>query len=272
MLGRARSAPLITRDRCAGLRSTCCANLRSARPRSDRSRGNSSLNGRFVVRGNTRGVSAPGWTARTDQGMMSNQAMPFKASMTNQDPRLVAKHSRQCALGRPWTPFEHAVAGCTCADGPLYYAVVHDGERSHKEVVGRDRTVAEIAVGRVAHAVANHCLQQRPELGFSEWADQWIMSLERKSSTVGSYRSTVAHATRTRLVRAACVDSVRKTSLVSTASCESGAARPQRARVLPRPRRMPAGSCLVPLCRHKPRSGRFLVQPTSARAERSCVL
>ena len=31
---------------------------------------------------------------------------------------------------------------------------------------------------------------------FSEWADRWLDSLERKPSTVGSYRSTISHAKR----------------------------------------------------------------------------
>jgi hypothetical protein len=34
----------------------------------------------------------------------------------------------------------------------------------------------------------------QPEIQFSEWTDRWLDSLERKPSTVGSYRSTIAHA------------------------------------------------------------------------------
>ena len=37
----------------------------------------------------------------------------------------------------------------------------------------------------------------RPTIGFVEWADRWLDSLERKPSTVGSYRSTIAHAKET---------------------------------------------------------------------------
>jgi integrase len=33
-----------------------------------------------------------------------------------------------------------------------------------------------------------------PDVGFSEWADRWFHSLERKPSTVASYRSTIVHA------------------------------------------------------------------------------
>src|SRR5262249_14144768 len=33
-----------------------------------------------------------------------------------------------------------------------------------------------------------------PEIGFADWGTRWLASLERKPSTVGSYRSTIAHA------------------------------------------------------------------------------
>ena len=36
----------------------------------------------------------------------------------------------------------------------------------------------------------------QPNSLFSEWADRWLDSLERKPSTVSSYRSTIAHAKR----------------------------------------------------------------------------
>jgi integrase len=109
-------------------------------------------------------------------------------------PSLQANHSRACALGRAWTPFDHARDGCTCPDGPLYYVVVREGEHAHKEVVGRDRQQAEIALHRLAAAVADGHYRPRPSIGFIEWADRWLASLERKPSTVHSYRSTIAHA------------------------------------------------------------------------------
>jgi integrase len=68
------------------------------------------------------------------------------------------------------------------------------GEHAHKEAVGRDRQQAEIALHRVAAAVEDGSYRPRPTIGFVEWADRWLGSLERKPSTVGSYRSTIAHA------------------------------------------------------------------------------
>ena len=107
---------------------------------------------------------------------------------------LHAKHSRRCAVRRAWTRFDEALTGCTCPDGPFYYVVVREGEHAHKEAVGRDRQQAEISLRNLADAVDDGRFRPRPTIGFSEWADRWLESLERKPSTVGSYRSTIAHA------------------------------------------------------------------------------
>jgi integrase len=112
-------------------------------------------------------------------------------------PSLHAKHSRHCALGHAWTTFDQALRDCSCPDGPFYYVVVREGQASHKEPVGRDRDQAEIALHRIATAVADGDYRARPTIGFGEWADRWLASLERKPSTVGSYRSTIAHAKKT---------------------------------------------------------------------------
>jgi integrase len=72
--------------------------------------------------------------------------------------------------------------------------VVREGEHAHKEVVGRDRQQAELALHRLAEAIAGGRFRPRPSIGFSDWADRWLASLERKQSTVHSYRSTIVHA------------------------------------------------------------------------------
>jgi integrase len=107
---------------------------------------------------------------------------------------LQARHSRLCALGGAWTRFEETVTGCTCPDGPAYYVVVREGAQAHKEAVGRDPKEAELALQRVASAIDEGEFRPRPEIGFTEWSMRWLASLERKPSTVGSYRSTIAHA------------------------------------------------------------------------------
>ena len=143
---------------------------------------------------------------------------------------LQAKHSSLCALRRSWTLFDQAVAGRYLLNGPLYYVVVRDAAKTHREAVGRDRRGAELAVDRVASAVEDDSYRSRRDLGFSEWADQWIASIERKLLTVGSYRSTVAHAKETfggRRVRRLGPEDV---GTIQPACSASGAARPRHAR------------------------------------------
>lgn len=81
--------------------------------------------------------------------------------------------------------------------GPFYYVVVRQGDASHEEPVGRDRRQAEIELRRLAAAIEDGEYRPRPTIGFGEWADRWLASLERKPSTIGSYRSTIAHAKET---------------------------------------------------------------------------
>jgi integrase len=66
--------------------------------------------------------------------------------------------------------------------------------QAHKEAVGRDREQAEFALERVAAAVEDGEFRPRPEIGFAEWGSRWLASLERKPTTVNSYRSTIVHA------------------------------------------------------------------------------
>jgi len=76
----------------------------------------------------------------------------------------------------------------------VYYVVVRDGEQIHRELVGRDREQAETALLRVEDSVEDGEYRPRLNIGFSDWASRWLDSLERKPSTVGSYRSTIVHA------------------------------------------------------------------------------
>jgi integrase len=107
---------------------------------------------------------------------------------------LQAKHGRECALERPWTTFEKAVRGCSCPAGPVYYIVVREGAANHKTRVGRNRKVAERSLRKVQVTVDEGAFRPQRNIGFAAWGEQWIASLERKETTVDSYRATVAHA------------------------------------------------------------------------------
>jgi integrase len=142
-------------------------------------------------------------------------------------------------LGRPWTPFDQSVPGCTCPEGPLYYVVVRDGADAHKEAVGRDRVHARFALERVLAAAEQGPYSPRSEIGFTEWGGRWLASLERKPTTVGSHRSTIAHATeafgRRDVRRLGPEDIARFSSLLREKGCSSST-RAKHLRVL--------GACL----------------------------
>ena len=88
---------------------------------------------------------------------------------------------------------DRARAGCTYADGRIRYVVLGEGG-AQERAVEHGRRQAEIADRRVAAEVDDFRAQRN--IQFSEWADRWLDSLERKPSTVSSYRSTIAHAKR----------------------------------------------------------------------------
>jgi integrase len=107
---------------------------------------------------------------------------------------LQARHSRSCALGKPWTPYERAGEGCSCPGGPTYYVVVREGRKLHRERVGKNRRQAERALTKVQARVDEGEYVPQVTIRFREWGERWLGSLERKETTVASYRSTVAYA------------------------------------------------------------------------------
>jgi integrase len=105
---------------------------------------------------------------------------------------LQARHSRTCASGRPWTPFA-ALEGCDCR--PTYYVVVRDGRSKHTERVGKDRQTAERALRKIAVQEDEGTYAPQQTIGFEMWGQRWRESLERKQTTIDSYRSTIGYAT-----------------------------------------------------------------------------
>jgi integrase len=95
-----------------------------------------------------------------------------------------------------WTPAAKtgSKAGCTCR--PTFYVVVHHDGKLVRERVGRNRREAERMRDKRSVEVDESAYAPPKKVRFSEWADQWRESLERKSSTKDSYRSTVDYAKR----------------------------------------------------------------------------
>ncbi|MBI4171519.1 MAG: hypothetical protein HY511_02040, partial [Actinobacteria bacterium] len=107
---------------------------------------------------------------------------------------LQAKHVGKCASGKAWTPFASAKDGCTCPQGPVYYVVVRAGSRAEKVRVGRDRQAAERALRKIAVEVDDGSYLPQQKIAFADWGRRWLAGLERKRTTVDSYRSTIAYA------------------------------------------------------------------------------
>jgi hypothetical protein len=61
-------------------------------------------------------------------------------------------------------------------------------------LVGHDRHHAQASLRELAESLRGGRFENRPNIGFADWADHWLASLERKPSTVNSYRSAVVHA------------------------------------------------------------------------------
>src|SRR5437667_8575624 len=61
---------------------------------------------------------------------------------------LQARHSRRCAIGKPWTPADKT-DGCTCPRGPLFHVVVREGGAKSQTAVGRNRRDAERALTKI---------------------------------------------------------------------------------------------------------------------------
>jgi integrase len=107
---------------------------------------------------------------------------------------LQARHSRSCALGKPWTPFDGSTDGCTCPRGPTYYVVVREASKLHRERAGKNRRHAERALTKIQARIDDGEFVAQLTIRFTDWGERWLASLERKQTTIASYRSTIAYA------------------------------------------------------------------------------
>src|SRR6266508_2747030 len=87
---------------------------------------------------------------------------------------LQARHSRTCALGKPWTPFERAGEGCSCRGGPTHYVVVREGRKVHRERVGKNRRQAERALTKIQARLDEGEFVPQATIRFAEWGERWL--------------------------------------------------------------------------------------------------
>ena len=109
---------------------------------------------------------------------------------------LQARHSKRCALGRPWTTFTAAAPGrgCTCKPGPAYYVVSSIDGGLVREPVGHNRKEAERRLRAVEVRIDENVYEPVDNVTFSEWCDAWLSGLRRKETTRRTYRSSLEYA------------------------------------------------------------------------------
>jgi integrase len=108
---------------------------------------------------------------------------------------LQVRHQRGCELGRPWTSASpDALEGCSCT--PTYNVVSRVDDKLIREPTGHDRAEAEKRLARVEfHFAENDYVPPRHER-FCRFADEWLASLRRRSTTHTNYAVTLGYAKR----------------------------------------------------------------------------
>jgi Phage integrase SAM-like domain len=71
-----------------------------------------------------------------------------------------------------------------------------DAGRLKRDPVGHNRKAAERALRKVEVQIDEGIYTPQENILFSTWADRWLAALQRKATTVESYRSTVDYAKR----------------------------------------------------------------------------
>ena len=109
---------------------------------------------------------------------------------------LQARHTRGCALGRPWTTFEAAAPGgrCTCKPGPMYHVVSRSSGRLVREPVGHNRKAAERRLRAIEVQIDEGAYAAVENVAFSDWCDRWLEGLRREETTRRTYRSSLEYA------------------------------------------------------------------------------
>jgi integrase len=108
---------------------------------------------------------------------------------------LQARHTRSCAIGKPWTTFAAAANGCTCkAPGPMYHVVTWVDGKLVRDQAGHNRKGAERKLRKIQVEVDEGAYEAPSTMRFEEWADQWLASLRRRDTTRRVYATTLEYA------------------------------------------------------------------------------
>jgi len=112
---------------------------------------------------------------------------------------LQARHSRRCALGhmpdgssRPRELAADNREGCTCQ--PIYFVAISYNGKKERIGLGRNLKQAKRAQTKFQAQEDAGEFQPQKNIGFAEWADEWLGSLKRpKENTIRGYRSTMSY-------------------------------------------------------------------------------
>jgi integrase len=104
---------------------------------------------------------------------------------------LQARHGRDCQLGRDWTTAKDA-EGCGCK--PSYFVVVREGDKLHREKVGKNRRQAEQALTKRQGETDDGSWEPHKSIRFAEWGERWLVALNRKQTTKDDYRTSIDYA------------------------------------------------------------------------------
>ena len=106
---------------------------------------------------------------------------------------LQLRHQKGCALGDTFRAAGNR-EGCTCS--PTFYVFVHQSGKLSKEKIGKNEKVAKRKRDKLQVQEDEGTFEALKNIKFEKWADQWTGSLERKSTTVRSYETTMNFAKR----------------------------------------------------------------------------
>jgi len=105
-----------------------------------------------------------------------------------------ARHSRKCFYEGAWTPASKTGPKSDCTCRPGFFIVHHAGRRLVREPAGWNLQQAERLRDKRAVELREGSYIEPSKVTFEEWGQRWLDSLERKQTTVDSYRSTIAYA------------------------------------------------------------------------------
>jgi integrase len=106
---------------------------------------------------------------------------------------LQARHQKGCALGDTFRAAGNR-EGCTCQ--PTLYVFVHQNGKLDKQKVGKNEKLAKRKLDKAQVQQDEGAYEPLKNIKFEVWADQWTASLERKTTTVRSYETTMNFAKR----------------------------------------------------------------------------